>query len=366
MVSVTHNPFPRTSTPKGDLALMNVDYSGIARAGASIGGALMDFGAAVEAAHTRDVEAQRFDVLTKFSSFESQSDTAFEELKKSTGVNTANFFEQAEAQFDNARNTFLSDIPAEFQEEFDYRTQEVRRGLVAKAIDFDAKQKGLYYATAIHTELDKTQKGVATTPEQLAGAKTRVHALIDASGLSEIEKAEQKRLAAKALELTALRQIAGTERSKTLAGAGGVAATDLPANAPRVLNAIAHGESGGRYNIRYDGSAKGAQISSYADHPRIKSPGPAGPSSAAGKYMMIGTTWDAAARGTGVTDFSPASQDKAAWFWANKTAVEQTGKNVDELLADGNIAGLRRALGTQWEAVKHMSDEKFAQLLNVA
>lgn len=205
MVQVPHNPFPRTHPSATPLSGLNVDYSGIIRAGKSLGGAIAGFGEAREASHKQEVEGQRFDVLTKFSAFEEQSAANFEKLKQDTTLNSANFYERAEADFENGRNAFLNDIPADFQDEFEYRTQEVRRGLASKALEFDFKQKGLYYTTKIQDELNTLQKQASVTPELLKQYEGRISGYIDASTLSEIDKAELKQKTAAGLQLVALR-----------------------------------------------------------------------------------------------------------------------------------------------------------------
>lgn len=58
----------------------------------------------------------------------------------------------------------------------------------------------------------------------------------------------------------------------------------------------------------------GRVFSSFADHPRVKVPYRSTYTTAAGAYQMLASTYDDARAHTGVTDFSPASQDRCAVY----------------------------------------------------
>jgi muramidase (phage lysozyme) len=65
------------------------------------------------------------------------------------------------------------------------------------------------------------------------------------------------------------------------------------------------------------------RFTSYADHPRQFHTITSGPhkgekTSAAGNYQFIGSTWDEVAGANGLTDFSPANQDRGAILLARQ------------------------------------------------
>jgi muramidase (phage lysozyme) len=141
----------------------------------------------------------------------------------------------------------------------------------------------------------------------------------------------------------------------------------IPRQGRALLDAIAAPESGGRYDVRFDGTARGATITDFSDHPRILEAIPDGfeaagkRSSAAGRYQFVKGTWDEAAKAVGAQDFSPINQDKAAWWLAQRDYKARTGR---ELVADidaGNLADVRRSLSRTWEGLGRVSDDKFAQ-----
>lgn len=125
-------------------------------------------------------------------------------------------------------------------------------------------------------------------------------------------------------------------------------ATDLPPQARAFLNAIAGGESGGQYNIRYTPKG-GATFADLTRHPGIFEPGPHGKSSAAGRYQLTQTTWNRMGGG----DFSPANQDRRAWALAQQDYSARTGRNLLADLEGGGVTNaMLSALTPTWQAFK--------------
>ena len=129
----------------------------------------------------------------------------------------------------------------------------------------------------------------------------------------------------------------------------------VPAAGKSLLNTIASSESNGSYNELYGGGT----FSSYADHPNQPQLITSGPnagrySTAAGRYQMLYGTWMEAKKALGLKDFSPASQDKAAWWLAQRDYKRETGR---DLLADLNsgdkrlLAGVGSALSKTWTSL---------------
>lgn len=147
------------------------------------------------------------------------------------------------------------------------------------------------------------------------------------------------------------------------AGAGKAVATADPVNADLAphqrafLNAVSAGESGGKYNIRYDGGA-GSTFGDFAQHPGIFAKTPDGKlSSAAGRYMFTKSTWDSMGGG----DFSPANQDTKAWQLATQRYAATTGRNLDTDLQNGGLnQSILTALSPTWAAFKSKQGDKIA------
>lgn len=112
------------------------------------------------------------------------------------------------------------------------------------------------------------------------------------------------------------------------------------------LNAVAGGESDGRYDIRYTPKG-GATFEGFDQHPGIFEEGPHGPSSAAGRYQFTKSTWDEMGGGR----FDPSSQDQRAWTLAEKRYLAKTGRSLDaDLQSSGLTNDMMGALTPTWQA----------------
>lgn len=126
--------------------------------------------------------------------------------------------------------------------------------------------------------------------------------------------------------------------------------TEIPPEGRAFLDTIAGPESSGAYNVRWNGPQGDATFNSYADHPRIYAPGPQGPSSAAGRYQIVASTWDPLAQKMGLPDFSPKNQDAAAWQLAQDAYKQETGGDLLGALKSGNLGSVQAAMKNsgQW------------------
>ncbi len=127
---------------------------------------------------------------------------------------------------------------------------------------------------------------------------------------------------------------------------------ELSPYAKALLETIAGPESAGDYNVIYGGS----KFSDYGDHPRTPVMITSGPnkgqySTAAGKYQFLGSTWDDQANKLGLTDFSPASQDVAAWNLAQEEYRRDTGRSLEADLAAGDLSRVPSSLRNQWTSL---------------
>lgn len=127
------------------------------------------------------------------------------------------------------------------------------------------------------------------------------------------------------------------------------------------LDAIAAGEttSGSGHNYGYSMGFGGLEISNLSSHPykprqfsttmHSDKFGGASPTSAAGRYQFQRGTWDKAARALGLTDFSPASQDKAALYLARQ-------RGAGTLIDRGDVKGALSlpSIGQEWASTKNI------------
>lgn len=124
--------------------------------------------------------------------------------------------------------------------------------------------------------------------------------------------------------------------------------------AHQVLDTIASGESHG-YTDLYGGR----KFHSFAEHPGVQVALADGQvTTAAGRYQMVKPTWEAQKKKLGLPDFSPASQDLAAWDLAQHTYKQQTGRDLSEDQAKGAVNW--GALSNQWTSLKPQATAKAA------
>jgi muramidase (phage lysozyme) len=122
------------------------------------------------------------------------------------------------------------------------------------------------------------------------------------------------------------------------------------------LNGVSHGESAGKYNVRFT-AAGGALFDDMSRHPRIFEAIPNGfaaagqRSSAAGRYQFTATTWDNLMGKD--ADFSPENQDLAAIkYGEQRYGTDSRGRNLWQALEeDGFTPNIQRRLGGAWEAL---------------
>lgn len=116
-----------------------------------------------------------------------------------------------------------------------------------------------------------------------------------------------------------------TEGSSTSQGVTGEGMSNGWAQWSRLIKA-GEGTSGANgYNTMFTG----AQFSDTSKHPRQINSSNGLSSDAAGAYQFLSTTWDGAKNALGLTDFSPASQEKAGKYLA-----QQRGLQTDTIFTD--------------------------------
>jgi muramidase (phage lysozyme) len=136
------------------------------------------------------------------------------------------------------------------------------------------------------------------------------------------------------------------------------ATTSLPAHKKAFLNAISAPESGGAYNVRYTPKG-GVAFEENGQHPGVFEPGPAGRSSAAGRYQFVKTTWDNL---TGGAPFTRENQDAAALQLAANVYQQKTGRDLDADLQKGGMTPqIASVLAPTWAGLGDNPGKAIAQ-----
>ncbi|MCM3903383.1 MAG: hypothetical protein ND866_16905, partial [Pyrinomonadaceae bacterium] len=137
--------------------------------------------------------------------------------------------------------------------------------------------------------------------------------------------------------------------------------TEIPPEGRALLDTIAGSESNYPGKDPYRVIYGGRETSDLSRFPNVHVPITSGPNvgkttSAAGRYQYLTKSWNEAKNALGLPDFSPASQDKAAWWDAQRAYKSNTGRDLSE---DLKIAGsdpqklqsIGRGLSTWWTSL---------------
>jgi muramidase (phage lysozyme) len=127
--------------------------------------------------------------------------------------------------------------------------------------------------------------------------------------------------------------------------------SDIPPEGRALLDTIAGTESPG-YDVIYGGQ----RFTDFSKHPNIAVEIRSGPnrgkfSTAAGRYQFLFSTWADLQEELGLPDFSPTSQDKAAWHLAQKVYENKEGRDLLADLRNGNLDDVGPALHSTWTSL---------------
>ena len=188
------------------------DFSGLVQG-------LSSFGAAIQ--KRNEAEAAEKDQLTKFktmvdyNAFETSVNDQHLALKQQAKPDQANFREIADTEYTNLSNKFLETIDPTLQDEYKVKIADLGGKISADARSFQLQQQNTYYKEGIDQASDVAKKAVEDNPNDLETWQKKVDDQIDASGLSEIEKAEMKRLNAESIQGIGYRKAYEQHKVKT-------------------------------------------------------------------------------------------------------------------------------------------------------
>lgn len=128
--------------------------------------------------------------------------------------------------------------------------------------------------------------------------------------------------------------------------------TALPTEAKAFLDTISLYEARD-YDIIVGEGMYGApgKFTDYSKHPNVIGMRTVeGPSTAAGRYQFVYSTWQELQKNYPgqFKDFSPITQDRAAWRYAQDVYKQKTGRDLTEALRSGNIKTVQNTLRKIW------------------
>lgn len=153
----------------------------------------------------------------------------------------------------------------------------------------------------------------------------------------------------------------GADFARSLPGEIRTVSRDLPLEGRALLDTIAGSESAYPGRDPYKAIYGGRAAESLTDHPRqhveiVTGPNIGQKSSAAGRYQYLARSWDEASKALGLPDFSPESQDKAAFWEAQRTYRAKTGRDLVTDIQEANgdpqkLAVIGRGISSWWTSL---------------
>lgn len=179
-----------SSEPRSYLA----DNASPAAFGVGVGQALAEAGVAVgelgEFLKERNDKTRRFQTLQRLTEYQTQAAQTVEEMKRDTAPGSTDFVERVDGGLTAMEQKFLDETPPELQDEFRFRLSQVRQSTVVDAVDFQYKQQDAFFRTGVDQAANQAYEGVAQSPDDIEKWETFLQESVDATDLSDIEKAE--------------------------------------------------------------------------------------------------------------------------------------------------------------------------------
>jgi muramidase (phage lysozyme) len=140
-------------------------------------------------------------------------------------------------------------------------------------------------------------------------------------------------------------------------GQPGLADSTMTPEQQSFLKSLSAPESGGDYTVKNGGG----HFSDFSHFP--EGVGPGGTSTAAGRYQFTSGTWQDVSTALGLKDFSPASQDRGAWYLAQREYSTKTGRDLQaDLAAGGRGPEIAQALHGRWPSIVSATGARAANL----
>lgn len=143
----------------------------------------------------RTQKTDRFNTLRSFSQFETDVAARLTDLKRNYSPDGKGFTQAADQAYTEMEESWLPNVPEDLKEEFRFRTQQSRQGIMGDALKFQYQAGDAWFRQGISDELSKSKVVLDQTPEALAAEQQRIFEVIESSDLSAVEKAELQRQA---------------------------------------------------------------------------------------------------------------------------------------------------------------------------
>lgn len=213
----------------------------------------------------RAEQMNRFNAVASLADFDTNQTLKFEEFKKNSAPNDANFAERYVNSYLNDEANFINKLPPDLQPEYKVRLAQTRQRMTISAYDYQAKKNNEYYTGEIKKRAETGTAQITTDTSQLPTVKDQVFTMIDQADLPADQKASMKETYARGLEGTAYKvtvrnkRLADAEYTDQLTSAARNVSQRLGISPLDLLTAISY-ETGGTFSTDIKGGKGGVHI----------------------------------------------------------------------------------------------------------
>ena len=261
-------PRTRPSDEKlGYVEAAPLDFSAIKRGTNNLASAIDVYGQRQEAENNK---VARFDALRKFSDFQTSTAIELQDLKKSYDPTDDQFPNKVQSLYAKREASFLAQIKPELQDEFAFRTNEYRNGVILDTEGFIQKSRLDFFKNGVDQEGNnlKTQFAQDPSDDNFVAAVDQFETLVDSADVPEQVKTAWKEQGRKDLEAISYKNKVrnGYTALVTASGTPGPAqdsitkaATELGIDPVDLATVISY-ETGGKFSTSIKGGKGGRYL----------------------------------------------------------------------------------------------------------
>ena len=344
--------------------------------GAGVGQALSQLGETFEdlakKLEQRKEETNRFSALTGLTDLRSGLEDDILKMEREGELGAPEHTNNVEKLITERFDAYIEGVDPKLKEEFTFRFNTSRRKLISEAFSHQLDAEDTLFTTKFMAIRERALTNVYQDSSKLDAEFANLVETIESSSIP----AENKAKLVIETDVAMREAVFSSELEREFTFGGNepaVAAAEIPDQGAGFLNLTSGPESGGRYNVRFDGSPTGATFDDFSKHPNVRVRIPEGQgfkkpgeiSTAAGKYMITYETWLQIQKDMEVTfsDFGPENQDRAAWFLAQQKYEKETGRDLLVDLSGGDtttLKNIRSVLLPIWPGLKAIKPTEFA------
>jgi len=256
MAKIPYSPTQQVGIAREAPAYQQIDMRGLADsfgaglgraavgAGQAIGGALSEIGGIYQ---LRQEQSAKFDAERRFQELNGELHRQWQEVRRGTPVNGEGLPEKMSQTFQNlADESFLKKLPAELQQRYAPRVENLRQDFALKSITEKFKMQDAFSQTTLNDRFQEEIKGIMADPSTTDARMAALGQLIKESTLPDDTKESFAKQAVEGLRLARARREAQDNPELVAAATGGLEGAlrqRESSNNPRIVNQFGYAGS---------------------------------------------------------------------------------------------------------------------------